>query len=89
MAATKKTIDERIAELQEKQAQLKAKEKQLRAKQSAENRKKEAHRKIVVGGAVESVLGRPVEGDEDINRLITFLKKQEERGKFFSKAMNE
>lgn len=89
MAATKKTIDERIAELQEKQAQLKAKEKQLRAKQSAENRKKEAHRKIVVGGAVESVLGRPIEGDEDINRLITFLKKQEERGKFFSKAMNE
>lgn len=89
MAATKRSIDERIAELQEKQAQLKAKEKQLRAKQSAENRKKEAHRKIVIGGAVESVLGRPIEGDEDINRLITFLKKQEERGRYFSRAMNE
>ena len=37
----KRTIEEKIAELQKKQAQLKAQEKALKAKQSAEKRKKD------------------------------------------------
>lgn len=84
--AQRKTIDERIAELQEKQAQLKAQEKALKAKQSAEKRKKDTHRKIVIGGAVESVLGVPLE-EEDVQLLIAFLKDQEKRGYFFSTAL--
>ena len=41
-----------------------------------------------VVGAVESVLGAPIE-EEDIPKLIGFLKKQEANGKFFSKAMQK
>lgn len=82
----KRTIEEKIAELQKKQAQLKAQEKALKAKQSAEKRKKDAHRKIMIGGAVESVLGFPLDED-DIPRLISFLKDQEKRGYFFSSAL--
>ena len=40
------------------------------------------------GGAVESVLGAPIE-EEDIPKLIGFLKRQEANGKFFSKAMQK
>ena len=37
---------------------------------------------------MESVLGCPIE-EEDIPKLISFLKKQEANGKYFSKAMQE
>jgi len=83
-----KSVDERIKALQEKQKQLKAQENKLKAQQNKEKRKAEAHRKIEVGGAVESVLGRPIEHDE-LPRLIAFLKAQEERGHFFSDYMNK
>lgn len=83
----KRTIDERLAELQEKQKQLKAQEQQLKAKLSAEKRKKETRQKIILGGAVLSVLGREYQ-DGDEQRLISFLKSQDMRGNYFSKAMN-
>ena len=35
---------------------------------------------------MESVLGRPVT-EEDVPKLIVFLKKQESNGKYFSRAM--
>ena len=54
----------------------------------AEESKKRTHRLCQVGGAVESVLGAPIE-EEDIPKLIGFLKKQEANGKFFSKAMQK
>ena len=41
-----------------------------------------------IGGAVESVLGSAIE-EEDIPKLIGFLKRQEANGKFFSKAMQK
>ena len=83
----RRTIDERLAELQEKQKQLKAQERQLKARVSAERRKKETRQKIILGGAVLSVLGREYhEGDEQ--RLIAFLKAQDMRGNYFSKAMD-
>ena len=41
-----------------------------------------------IGAAVESVLGRPIEKD-DLPNLIKFLKDQEDRGRWFSKAMNK
>ena len=43
---------------------------------------------IEIGASVESVLGRPIEHDEK-HKLIDFLKTQEQRGHFFSKAMNK
>ncbi len=46
------------------------------------------HRLCQIGGAVESVLGCPIE-EEDLPKLIGFLKRQETNGKFFSKAMQK
>lgn len=65
--------------LQKKQAQLKA-------AQSQQARKARTKRLIEIGAAVESVLGRPIEKD-DLPNLIQFLKDQEDRGCWFSKAM--
>lgn len=50
--------------------------------------KKRTHRLCQIGGAVESVLGSAIEED-DIPKLIGFLKRQEANGKFFSKAMQK
>ena len=50
--------------------------------------KKRTHRLCQIGGAVESVLGCPIE-EEDLPKLIGFLKRQEANGKFFSKAMQK
>ncbi|MBR4946938.1 MAG: conjugal transfer protein TraD [Clostridiales bacterium] len=83
-----RTYDERIAELQKKRDQLKEQEKALIKRQNAEERKKRTRRLIELGGIVESVLGRPTV-DEDKIRFLNFLKKQENNGKFFTKAMNE
>lgn len=82
-----KTIEERIANLQKRQEQLKAQEKALKAKQSLAERKARTKRLIEIGGAVESVLGRAIE-KQDLPKLIGFLKQQEERGGYFTKAMN-
>lgn len=84
--AEKRTVEERIAELQKKQEQLKAQEKALKAKQVQAERKARTKRLIEIGGAVESVLGKPIE-KQDLPKLISFLKQQEERGQYFSKAM--
>lgn len=82
-----KSYEERIEELVKKQNQLKEQEKALRARASAEERKKRTRRLIEMGGIIESVLGRATT-DDDKTRLLEFLKKQENNGKFFSKAMN-
>ena len=81
-------LQEKISKLQENQKQLKAQEKALKAKQAQQERKIRTKRLIEVGAAVESVLGRPIE-KEDLPNLIAFLKLQEQRGNFFSKAMQQ
>ena len=43
---------------------------------------------IEIGASVESVLGRPIEKN-DLPNLIKFLEDQENRGRWFSKAMNK
>lgn len=81
-----KSYEERIAELQEKQKQLKEQEKKIRAQFSAEERKKRTKHLIEIGGAVYSVLGDSFQ-DGDVEKLIAFLKQQDDRGGYFSKAM--
>ena len=85
---TQRTFDERINELVERQEQLKAQEKALRKRQSEVERKKRTRRLIETGAIVESVLGRPLT-DQDKVRFEYFLRLQEQRGSFFSKAMND
>lgn len=84
----RRTIDEQIKALEEKEQILKARKQQLLAKNREQERKKRTHRLIEVGGAVESVLGRPIE-KEDLPKLIAFLQEQERRGQYFSKAMSD
>ena len=59
-----------------------------RIRQKDVETKKRTHRLCQIGGAVESVLGSAIE-EEDIPKLIGFLKRQEANGKFFSKAMQK
>ena len=86
MAAEKRSYEERISELQEKQKQLKALEKKLKAQQSQEERKKRTKHLIEIGGAVYSVLGDSYQ-EGDVEKLIAFLKAQDQRGNYFSSAM--
>ena len=87
MAAEKRSIDERISELQDKQRQLKEQEKKLRAQQSQAERKARTKRLIEIGATVESVFGKPIE-KEDLPKLKNFLEQQEQRGQYFSKAFS-
>lgn len=87
MAAEKRSIDERISELQEKQKQLKEQEKKLRAQQSQTERKARTKRLIEIGATVENVLGRPITKD-DLPKLKSFLEQQEQRGQYFSKMFS-
>ena len=66
------TAEERLAKIKEKQAQLKA---------------QETKRLIEIGGTAESILGRPFQ-DDDLQKFANFLKQQEARGNYYSKAMN-
>lgn len=95
MAKSTRTLEERIQEknlraqkLIEQAKKAEAQAKQLAKREQAEERKKRTHRLIAVGAAVESVLEAPIE-EEDLPRLILFLKKQEANGKFFTKAMQK
>lgn len=83
-----RSYDERIKELTTKVEQLKAQERDLKKRQAADERKKRTRRLIELGGIVESVLGRPTT-DQDKVRLLYFLRLQEQRGGFFSQAMND
>ncbi|MCR5222215.1 MAG: DUF3847 domain-containing protein [Lachnospiraceae bacterium] len=91
--SSKRTIDERLIEKNEqlKKAMETAKQyqtqlRQLEKQKAQEDRKKRTKRLIEIGSAVESVLGRDF-GEGDIVRLINFLRKQNERGNFFTQAM--
>lgn len=84
----RKTFEEQIKALEEKEKVLKARKQELLAKNREKERKARTHRLIEVGGAVESVLGRPIE-KEDLPKLIAFLQEQERRGQYFSKAMSD
>lgn len=95
MARSKKTYEERISELEKKEQEsieaakkFVAQRRELENRKKAEESKKRTHRLCQIGGAVESVLGFPIE-EEDLPKLIGFLKKQEANGKFFSKAMQK
>ena len=93
MPKSRKTTEERIAELLARQQSaaenLKRVEAQLKAaqrKEAEEKRKKRTHYLIQLGAVVEKALGRDVE-EADIDRLARFISKQELNGRYFTKAM--
>ena len=72
----------------EKAKQYAAQKRELKKRQKDVETKRRTHKLCQIGGAVESVLGSTIE-EEDIPKLIGFLKRQEANGKFFSKAMQK
>ena len=95
MARSTKSYEERLLQLEkreqeslEKAKQYAAQKKELLKRKKAEESKKRTHRLCQIGGAVESVIGSAIE-EEDIPKLVGFLKRQEANGKFFSKAMQK
>lgn len=81
-------MERREQESLEKAKRYAAQKRELQKRQKAEENKKRTHRLCVIGGAVESVLGCSIE-EEDIPKLIGFLKRQEANGRYFSKAMQK
>ena len=82
MAKSTKTYEERIRALEKKEQEsieatkkLIAQRKELEKRKKAEESKKRTHRLCQIGGAVESVLGCPIE-EEDLPKLIGFLKRR-------------
>ena len=71
-----------------KKKQYAAQKRELKKRQKDVETKKRTHRLCQIGGAVESVIGSAIE-EEDIPKLVGFLKRQEANGKFFSKAMQK
>ena len=93
MAKSTKSYEERMLEMEKKEQEslekakrYAAQKKELLKRKKTEESKKRTHRLCQIGGAVESVLG--IE-EEDIPKLIVFLKRQEANGRFFSKAMQK
>ena len=82
-----KSYDEKLADIRKKREQLIAQERAMKKRHTTEERKKRTRRLIELGGIIESVLGRETT-EEDKKRLLSFLRKQEMNGKFFTKAMN-
>jgi hypothetical protein len=87
MANEKRSINERINQLKERKKQITLMEQKLKAQQTQTERKERTKRLIEIGAVVESVLGKPILKD-DLLKLKSFLEQQEQRGKYFSKAMS-
>lgn len=95
MSRSSKSYEERLIEMEKREQEslerakrYAAQKRELQKRQKAEESRKRTHRLCVIGGAVESVLGCPII-EEDIPKLIEFLKKQEANGSFFTKAMQK
>lgn len=75
--ATRKTIEEQIAEQEKKKQQLEARIKQLKARQSATERKERTHRLIEIGAIIESGIGVELKEKEQREALLKLLTKKE------------
>ena len=87
-ANVRNALEKKELESIEATKKLIAQRKELERRKKAEESKKRTHRLCQIGGAVESVLGCPIE-EEDLPKMVGFLKRQETNGKFFSKAMQK
>lgn len=81
------TPQEQLARIEEQQKQLRALARQIKAREDAKERKARAHRLIQIGGVVEAVYGDAIAGESMLNALENFLRKQDERGNYFSDAL--
>lgn len=80
---------EQLQRIAAQQKELAARARQIRAREDAKARKARAHRLIQVGAVVEAVYGEAIEGEKMLKSLENFLRKQDERGHYFSDALKE
>lgn len=85
--AERKTNEQKLAELDKKLAQLQQQKKALLQREKQAERKARTKRLIEVGAVVEAALGYPLETEEMRSAFMQFLKQQEQRGNFVSKAV--
>lgn len=85
----RKSNEEKLQELELRMKQLQNQKKQILAKHNAEQRKKRNHRLIEIGAEVEAALGYPLDTREARKALGDFLRSQESRGEWVSKAIKE
>ena len=76
--AEMRSVEERLAELDQKMEQIKAQKKAILQKEKAQQKQAQIKRLFAVGAAVESVLGRPIEREE-IPKLIEFLEQKKKK----------
>lgn len=82
------TIKEQREKLKAQIAKLQAKEKLLAGKDRVQERKARTKRLIEIGATVEKVYGQPIEKNL-LPYLEKFLRGQNERGNYFSNALDE
>lgn len=85
--AERKTSEQKLAELDKKLAQLQEQRKAILQREKQAERKARTKRLIEVGAAVEAALGYALDTEEMRSALMHFLKQQEQRGNFVSKAV--
>ena len=86
--AERKTNTQRST-VEKKMEQLKAQRKAIIAREKAAERKARTKRLIEIGAEVEAALGYSLDTKEMILALGEFLRSQEQRGKFVTRAVKE
>ena len=84
---TRKTKQERLAEIAEQKRMLIEKEKKLEAEIKKDNRKARTKHLIEMGGAFAKILSDLNISEEDAPAVLAFLKQQEASGSWVSKAV--
>ena len=85
--ATRKTNEEKLQELEQKMEQLKAQKRAIQARQNKAERAARTHRLIEIGAEVEAALGFSLDTPEARKALGDFLRGQEARGQWVTKAI--
>lgn len=85
----RKTDEEKLQELNKKMEQLQNQKKALLARQKNEERKARTKRLIEIGAEIEAALGFSLDTPEARKALGDFLRGQETRGKWVTKAIQE
>ena len=85
----RKTNEEKLQELNQKLEQLNNQKKKLLAQEKERERKARNHRLIEIGAEIESALGYTLDTKEARKALGDFIRSQEERGKWVTKAIED
>ena len=85
----RKTSEEKLQDLEKRLEQLNNQKKKLLAQQKDKERKARTHRLVEIGAEIESALGYTLDTKEARKALGDFLRSQEERGKWVTKAIEE